>query len=60
MATPYNAPYKKLQRKANENRDIILWRSCVTVNIESNPMMQPILVKKKLQGTYIKKIHGRL
>lgn len=58
MATPHNAPYKKEQRRAKKMRQSpgkVLWVSNV---IESVPFGRPR--KRRVQGTYIQTVHGKL
>jgi hypothetical protein len=62
MATPYNAPYKKRQRKAKKamkNRGNVLWVSCEIVK-GSHIGFGGKLVKRAVQGTYVRKTHGPL
>ena len=58
MATPSNAPYKKLQREAKKNRDKVLWVSRHLINIGTVAI--PKWVWQRAQGTYVKALHGPL
>lgn len=60
MATKLTAAYKVAQRKGREavrNRGKVLWVSCQILN---NPLPPFNSIKRKVQGTYVRAIHGKL
>lgn len=58
MATPHDAPYKKAQRDAEfkvKNGGRFLWVSC-----KLDKIWLPMVRKIPVQGTYARKLHGKL